>query len=77
MNNPPQVSVWLSVPDDCWMQGEFTGDRDIHLTFGEFGQQQNLLFERAALERLVRLASELLAVALPDDPKAELPVVTA
>jgi hypothetical protein len=75
MNNPPHVSVWLDVPDDCRIQGEFTGDRDMQMTFGEFGYQQTVLFEREALERFVRLASELLAVPLPEDRKADLPVL--
>jgi hypothetical protein len=75
MNNPPQVSVWLDVPDGCRMQGEFTGDRDIHITLGQFGSQQNLLFERAALERFAKLANELLALPLPDNPRAALPVL--
>jgi hypothetical protein len=77
MSNPPQVSLWLDIPEDCWMQGEFTGDRDIHFTFGAFGGQQNVLFEREALERFAKLASELLAVPLPDDYKADLPVLVA
>jgi hypothetical protein len=78
MSNPPQVSVWLDVPDDCRMQGEFTGDRDIHIIFGQFGSgQQNVLFEREALERFVTLANELLAMPLPDDRKADLPVLVA
>jgi hypothetical protein len=75
MTNPPQVSVWLDVPEGCRIQGEFTGDRDIHITFGKFGSQQNMLFERESLERFVKLANELLAVPLPDDHKADLPVV--
>lgn len=75
MNNPPQVSVWLDVPGDCRIQGEFTGDRDIHITFGEFGSQQYLLFEREALQRFAKLANDLLAVPLPEDHKADLPVL--
>jgi hypothetical protein len=34
---------------------------------------RNVLFERPALERFVQLANELLAVKIPDDPKADLP----
>lgn len=77
MNNPPQVSVWLDVPDDCRMQAEFTGDRDINVMFGEPSDGVNVLFEREALARFVKLASELLAVPLPDDYKARLPVLVA
>lgn len=77
MKTPPQVSVWLDIPDDCRMQAAFTGDRDIHITFGEPTEGQNLLFEREALERFVKLANGLLAVPLPDDFKADLPVLVA
>jgi len=75
VNNSPQVSVWLDVPDNCRIQGEFPGARDIPITFGEFGSTQNLLFEREALERFVKMASNLLAAPLPEDRKAELPVL--
>jgi hypothetical protein len=77
MSHQPHASIWLDVPEDCRMQAEFTGDRDIHLTFGEYGNQQNLLFERDALERFVSLANELLAVPLPEDYKAPLPVLVS
>lgn len=77
MSNPPQVSVWLDVPDGCRMRAEFTGDRDIQITFGNPSDGANMLFEREALERFVNLASELLAVPLPEDWKADLPVLVA
>jgi hypothetical protein len=78
MRNPPQASIWLDIPDDCRIQGEFNGDLDIQFTFGVFGSgQQNMLFEREALERFVKLASELLAAPLPEDHKATLPVLVA
>ena len=77
MNSPPQVSVWLDVPEDCRMQGEFTGDRDIQIRFGEPSDGAHILFEREALEQFVKLANELLAVPLPDDYKATLPVLVA
>lgn len=77
MNNPPQVSVWLDVPDDCRMQGEFTGDRDIQIQFGGLHDGAHLLFEREALERFVTLATDLLAVPLPENWKAELPVLVS
>lgn len=77
MPDPPQASVWLDVPEDCRMRGEFTGDRDIHVMFGNPDDGVNVLFERPALERFVEMANELLAVPLPDDLKAELPVVVS
>lgn len=78
MTTPPQASIWLDIPDDCHIQGEFTGDRDITITFGTFGQgQQTVLFEREALQRFVKLANELLAAPLPADRKVDLPVLVA
>lgn len=52
------------------MHGEFTGDRDIQLTFGNLDDGVTVLFERPALARFVLLANELLSVPLPGDPKA-------
>jgi hypothetical protein len=78
MTTPPQAAIWLDIPNDCHVQGEFTGGRDIQITFGQFGQNQHtLLFEREALQRFVKLANDLLAVPLPADRKAELPVLVA
>ncbi|GAB3432797.1 hypothetical protein [Actinophytocola sediminis] len=71
--NAPEKSVWLDIPDNCRMRGEFTGDHDIHLMFGNPDDGTNMLFERVALERFVQLANELLALPIPDDPKADMP----
>lgn len=59
------------------MHGEFTGDRDIFVRFGDLSDGVELLFERPALERFVKMANELLAVPLPEDPRADLPVFAA
>jgi hypothetical protein len=75
--NPPEKTVWLDIPEDCRIRGEFTGDLDIHIVFGSSSDGVEMLFERLALERFVHLANELLAVPLPDDPKADLPILTA
>lgn len=65
-SNPPQVAVWLSVPSDCWMRGDFeVGNAeipDIHVILGSDGDDTHLLFEREALERFVVLAQRMLAV---------------
>lgn len=37
----------------------------------------NVLFERPALERFVQLVNELLAVLIPDDSKADMPMIHA
>lgn len=71
--NRPEKSVWLDIPGTCHMRGEFTGDDDIHVMFGDPSDGVDVLFERPALERFVQLATELLAVPVPDDPKADLP----
>lgn len=73
--SPPEVSIWLDVPEDCRIRGESTGDEDIKVTFGNTNDGIVLLFERPAFERFTWIAHELLALPLPEDPRAELPVV--
>jgi hypothetical protein len=78
MTTPPQASIWLDIPNDCHIQSEFNGERDIQITLGQFGEvQQTLLFEREALKRFVKLATDILAVPLPEDRMADLPVLVA
>ncbi|MGQ0841879.1 hypothetical protein [Actinokineospora sp.] len=76
INEAPQVSVWLDVPETCRMRAEFTGDMDVQVMLGNPPDGVVVLFERLALERFVRLASTLLAIPMPDDPTADLPAVT-
>lgn len=33
----PEKSVWLDIPNTCRMGGEFTGDYDIQIMFGDPG----------------------------------------
>lgn len=74
MNNPPRASLWLDVPDDCHMTAEFTGDGDIQVVLGaQAAEQQNLLFEPLALQRFVELATRMLTLPEPDDPKTDRP----
>lgn len=75
--NKPEAAVWLDIPADCRMTGEFTGDFDLHVVFGDIKDGVEVMFERPALERFVTLANELLAVPLPDDAKADLPTLHA
>jgi hypothetical protein len=75
--NIPGKAVWLDIPGDCHISGEFTGDYDIHVMFGGPRDGVDLLFKRIALERFVALATELLAVSVPDDPHTELPKLHA
>ncbi len=74
MPHPPRTSaVWQDVPEDYRISGEFTGDYDIHVVFGDLNDGAEVLFERVALERFVQLANELLALPIPDGSKADLP----
>jgi hypothetical protein len=74
----PKASAWIDIPDSCPMRGEFTGDDDIQVMFGDPNDGVNVLFQRPALERFVQLANELLAVPIPeDDSKADLPKLYA
>jgi hypothetical protein len=75
--NVPGKWVWLDIPDTCRMRGEFTGDHDIQISFGDPKDGANVLFERVALERFVRLASDLLSASIPADSKADLPTLHA
>jgi hypothetical protein len=72
LTEPPQLSLWMAVPDKCPMRSEFEiGDdhtSDIQVVLGSPGECVNLLFERRALERFLALAHRMLAVA--DTPAA-------
>jgi hypothetical protein len=71
--NSPGKAVWLDIPGDCHISGEFTGDHDIHVMFGGPRDGVDLLFKRIALERFVHLVNELLTQPIPDDPATDLP----
>jgi hypothetical protein len=66
--NPPEAALWLRIPDDCRMRGEFeirTGELpDIHILLGTVDDDKHLLFERSALERFIDLAQRMLAIPL-------------
>lgn len=73
MSSPPEVALWLTVPKDCLMRGEFeAGDLElpnIQFILGSTRDDQNLLFEREALERFVGLAQRMLAIPVsPHEP---------
>lgn len=73
LSNPPEVALWLSIPDNCRMRADFeVGDNeapDIHVILGSNGDDTHLLFEREALERFVTLAQRMLAV---PDPRTQM-----
>jgi hypothetical protein len=77
LSNPPQVALWLTVPNHCRMVGGFeVGDNSPHIEFF-FGTERDgshVLFERRALERFVELAQRALAVPLSSDKQAPPPV---
>jgi hypothetical protein len=33
--NPLEKTVWIDIPKDCRIHGEFTGDYAIHVVFGD------------------------------------------
>jgi hypothetical protein len=69
LGNPPEVALWLRVPDDCRLRGDFevgnNGKFDVHVALGGNGDDTNLLFERATLVRFVALAQRMLAIPDP------------
>jgi hypothetical protein len=69
LSNPPEVALWLSVPDTCRMRADFEpGDHeapDIHLGLGGNNDGSHLSFEREALERFAELAQRMLAISDP------------
>lgn len=70
LSDPPQVALWLSVPDTCRMRGDFEIGQhespDIHVILGSNSDDIHLLFEREALGRFVALAQRMLAIPYPD-----------
>ena len=73
LSNPPRAALWLNVPGNCRMRSEFEiGDcdlPDIKFILGSDGDDTQLVFERAALERFVQLSQWMLAVPVaPDSP---------
>ena len=41
--NRPKASAWIDIPGTCRMRGEFTGDHDIQVMFGDPDDGVNLL----------------------------------
>jgi hypothetical protein len=74
-DTPPEVAVWVKIPDRCRLAGEFDpgggDDLDIHFMLGSPTDDVNLLFEREALRRFINLAEQLLAI--PEDQRAAWP----
>lgn len=71
LTDPPQLSLWMAVPDRCPMRSDFEiGDdrrSDIQVVLGSPGECVSLVFERQALERFLALAQRMLAVPDPQD----------
>ena len=76
MSDRPEAALWLTIPDDCWMRGEFeVGDQafpDVHILLGSDWDDKRLQFGREALERFVALAQRMLAI--PVAPNAPHPL---
>jgi hypothetical protein len=77
MTNPPHVALWLDVLNDCRMTGYFEGDDDFCFAIGEPNDEVNLRFEPSALTRFVELATHMLAVPEPKDPKDSRPILVS
>jgi len=77
MNNPPVVTVYLDVPADCRMAALLDFEDALHFTLGTSQDQQNIVFERQALERFAQLAHDALAMRVPADRKSDWPTVVA
>ncbi|OLF11589.1 hypothetical protein BLA60_11625 [Actinophytocola xinjiangensis] len=78
MSNPPRVTSWLEVPDDCRMEGMLDFHDELRFTFGApTGDGQYLAFERPALERFVVLAQRVLALREPGEQRADRPTLVA
>lgn len=66
--NKPEAAVWLDIPEDCRISGEFTADYDLHIVFGDLKDGVEMQFQRSALERFVQVATELLTQPIAVDP---------
>lgn len=69
----PEAAVWVDIPEDCRISGELTADYDLHMVFGDLKDGVEVLFKRPALERFVQLATELLALPIPAEPRDDVP----
>ena len=76
MSDRPEAALWLTIPDDCWMRGEFeVSDHtlpDIHILLGSNWDDKHLQFGREALERFVALAQRMLAIPVTSSGPAPL-----
>lgn len=74
LTDPPQLSLWMAVPDRCPMRSDFEvgndSASDIQVVLGSPGECVSLVFERQALERFLALAQRMLAVPDPRDSAA-------
>lgn len=62
-NNPPRVTSWLEILEDCRIEVVRDIDETLHFTLGNSEQDwQHIVFERPALERFVHLAQEVMAL---------------
>jgi hypothetical protein len=69
MSNSSQDVVWVPVPTNCRMVGEFeVGHRVPHITIMDGDRDVHLLLERDMLDRVMRLCQQMLAVPENNDP---------
>lgn len=72
-SHKPGAAVWLDIPEDCRVSGEFTADYDLHIVFGDLRDGVEMQIQRPALERFVQVATELLAQPIPVDASEDRP----
>ena len=73
MTSKPGAAVWLDIPEDCRVSGEFTADHDAHIVFGDLRDGVEMHIERPALKRFIQVATELLAQPIPVDASEDRP----
>lgn len=72
MSDPALLELWLTIPHDCAVAGDFLiGDDapDTHFILGTLADDTHLQFEGAALERFVELATRMLAIPVGPDSR--------
>jgi hypothetical protein len=78
MMSAPRVGAYVLVPGDCAVSCSIGGPdgQEIEVRLGHHRTCFELVIERDALVRLVQVATRALAMPIPDDPMAAIPVVT-
>ncbi len=69
MSNLSEDTVWVPIPNNCRIVGEFEiGHTVPHITIFEGDRDVHLLLEREVLDRVIQLSQQMLAVPEKRDP---------